>query len=1223
MANTTLQQAPNTQADSFIRIQVFIPAQEPAARLLIDFNFSAESLDEKVLQAARKAPDNDDLMETLNGIVQLNDNPGNWKAWAMAGRKNVVTVRLSNHLDADKNKLPADQWSQGNFTLGVPRTSVQKNVGFSLNYQVRDASNRKVIQEGHVDIELAPAGSGADPIPVVRLWTDQKSPTALDPGTKVKISWRVDDAVSGVLKGPLPGDAQQMTLQDGNDSRYDLSAGSIYVRIAGSQIYLLQATVKTKSGAKVDVERNLVLDIASLGKKAFLHIFPDYILPYARVRAYWAAWGVSSATLIGLGKSQRLLPTGGNSNRSPEDDQEGEGDKYFRTGDRDADISLQITLGNKAPETAGTSTIHVVSWKDIETEGPFKQIGPVPLGLAVAWSESRNTGKLIGCNYDGIWMTDVGLGDFDTREARPKRSLAAEFAPPEVKLKKRLEPVALGEVAEWFAVTALGEGFAALLRPKAGGDPALVRFDLEKKEISRKTLPGSLRTWVSNRTASIDLMVLGERLFLRVAVALPEHAWHSEAWSTKGLDDRDGWREEPLPAGLPGFRFTTIGQVMYALQPETGRLLQFGLQPDGRLSDPRMAAPAVDGKGRSLVATGLPVAVGNVLAVLGSPRQENAQGEQKEPTDWVYNPQTDRWTDDCGQGLPLEGRACAAYRNTESKRLWVVDGARLYTLPVANGENLFAHDYLEGNQNLELPAYFDETARFVFTNQLLFDLLPPDAVCQAAGYYDTVCSDAARHALFPSGKTWETLGKNVSAILTLRYRKDDQPGFRLHWQIGPSGDPNTRSVLQVTARANKSGGAVQWTVDTAFLFLTLVDGKPSAEVLAQTSITAPSPDLKFSFPLPSIRKASLDLAIISPTVLSKDGKYAYAANVQNGALLLSQIDLSTRQVVKSVSPWPTAFGEHSLAMIARDKTSIFAVAGNALHAFDERLQETPLTMIAPQVGNVSNDVAVVQDFTITGLIVSTDQKVYLAGGIFIQPYRGDRNWLPMDYMARIDLTKPVNGNRLAVLPKNNYNEMLADSPVPMAISKNNAKVYAALRNHDLLVIDTASFSISYPDKQEHKHQCLYLSDDGQRLYSIIEGNPAMQLLKLNPGDLKTEKSLPLDAPSQYVNLSGYGAPAPYVSIGEYFRYLPSCDLLESPQGEDLIVAYGNSIRVVDLSTWTIRQTIALDTCVRLLQVLEGPMHTWKIRAWGRAAVDPQGRVLDNKTVLYEVLVGRG
>ena len=39
------------------------------------------------------------------------------------------------------------------------------------------------------------------------------------------------------------------------------------------------------------------------------------------------------------------------------------------------------------------------------------------------------------------------------------------------------------------------------------GDPALVRFDLEKKEISRKTLPGSLRTWVSNRTASIDLMV--------------------------------------------------------------------------------------------------------------------------------------------------------------------------------------------------------------------------------------------------------------------------------------------------------------------------------------------------------------------------------------------------------------------------------------------------------------------------------------------------------------------------------------------------------------------------------------------------------------------------------------------------------------------------------------------------------------------------------------------
>src|SRR5262249_40123677 len=110
---------------------------------------------------------------------------------------------------------------------------------------------------------------------------------------------------SGKLLGPLAGGVPVLTLEDGTP--FELSRGAIGVRAVGHATYLLHAIVEDQ-GAQLQIIRTLVLDAFTPSQYAALRLVPHTVLPYGRVDAYWAAWGVSMAMLrVGETSTRRLL----------------------------------------------------------------------------------------------------------------------------------------------------------------------------------------------------------------------------------------------------------------------------------------------------------------------------------------------------------------------------------------------------------------------------------------------------------------------------------------------------------------------------------------------------------------------------------------------------------------------------------------------------------------------------------------------------------------------------------------------------------------------------------------------------------------------------------------------------------------------------------------------------------------------------------------------------
>ena len=272
------------------------PLGEP---LLIEIKLPVEWVDERIGAAARNARTSDSPanMVALEGIV---DVAKEWSVWAYNDpNDHLAAIRVFNNVD-QKTGLPATALAglqaDAKLVLSVPlrrqTTLAQVSIPYSYQYGGRKAPR----VDGTLEVTQPFAGNWA---PRVSLTTDQANPMMIPFTTKVKISWKIADAVGAVLRGPLSGGHSELRLSSDRSSDFWIDQGSIEVRAVGPVTYLLDAEVKGPSGPpNVQVIRTVSLDISKAENYGSMRLLPDRALPHDQVEIQWAVWGVKNATIL-------------------------------------------------------------------------------------------------------------------------------------------------------------------------------------------------------------------------------------------------------------------------------------------------------------------------------------------------------------------------------------------------------------------------------------------------------------------------------------------------------------------------------------------------------------------------------------------------------------------------------------------------------------------------------------------------------------------------------------------------------------------------------------------------------------------------------------------------------------------------------------------------------------------------------------------------------------
>lgn len=649
-----------------------------------------------VNDAAVKAASN----ETPPGAMRLDDvvnGPQGWSVWARRESSDstpiIVLINDRDQQTGEQLSDPIKFAAAAESIIRIPLNpqTKQDNIDLTYSYAHDDPEDR-------VDGKLQLKSTQEKDLPVVTLTSDAKNPTMITPGDLVKITWKIPDGVSAILRGPLPGDNSELSLSSDPTADFKIAGGSLSVRVVGLMNYVLQAEVKREGKPNVQIVKMLTLDTAN---KKHIYIGPRQgkVLPFGLIEMDWAAWGVP-----------QVIITAGDTTRVIKLTQQTFGGSFEGSG------VMRVSAGKTGPETilieakpeSRSKHVLVTSWQHMTKP----EVAGQPVGLAVS------APKIALLTTDGLYIADVGKLD------------------PSPALKKLMFVKKTADAStEWFALTTLGNRFFCLKRN--GHDTEVVAFAIDgtPETIPPLTLHTDLSRIAILPRAAIDLVGFGNRIY--VVADLPPRGGDyggrraysiSFDWTNK----KAAYRPEPALDNLAGFRLVTFDDALYALNRETGQMFRFELTRAGTLGPPLHAASAVrkeNGQEKSMIRDGLFVPVGRVLVVLSPTAvptldsleeydlhnvlsyESTASADGSVPQDLVYNPQKNYWAR-CGHDLDVKRSAVAAFRDGDSPRLWVIqpDG-ETYTLPVGS-ESLFVRDYVLDFPTKPLSPYLNKKRKF-------------------------------------------------------------------------------------------------------------------------------------------------------------------------------------------------------------------------------------------------------------------------------------------------------------------------------------------------------------------------------------------------------------------------------------------------------------------------------------------------------------------------------
>jgi hypothetical protein len=737
-------------------------------RLVIDFSPPGYLVDNRINAAAIAAAKSDDSAgaESLAGIVT---GPQGWSVWARREPSDSsLFIVFINDMDQNGNNLPAPvKFPAGSeFTVTIPLdpTATRGHIDLLYSYQ------REQEDSFYGKIELKPDQTTFTP--VVRLFTRHKNPTMVKPGEKVDVSWEIQDGVSAVLRGPLPGGNPEIKLETKAGADFKLSEGSVDVYVMSTTIYVLEAVVKREGHDNVQVVRMLTLDTSN-HKYLYVSLYPNDILPHGLLEINWAAWGVREVTInvttLNNRHTTRTIPL----------TQQTKGRSYEGTGVMRVSASktgekVVLSAESMEPESKDAS---VVSWVPL-----LKSDLKDPLAMALL------APKLAVLTAEGLFIFTVGESDPSTQLDKLAFRKTSTETPK-----------------QWLSLTGVEKEkkkMFVVLRRTNQDDLEVAPYTLDgtPEDIAPLNLPASVRPLVTGQGTIYDCVGFRGRVYVVVEAGFPDaklRGAFSVAFdnNTKKSD----YRPEPLLEPLAGYRLVTFDGSLYALSRASGRMFRFDLTTSGTLEEPRAAASAIKEDSplkESMIRKGVFVPLTKTLAVL-SPTSvpsvksldrfglHNVLGYEAEstaspnsPQDLVYNPQKNYWAR-CGHDINVEQLAVTAYRPTGSRRLWLIQpNGETHTLAVGS-ESLFVHDYVSSVPTAALPPYLDKKREFTITNNTRMNFVPMGEKYHNAGLTGFAPTGPAE-LLSPLP---EKLPSGGSATFQFRYNEADPAPTRLRFLV--------------------------------------------------------------------------------------------------------------------------------------------------------------------------------------------------------------------------------------------------------------------------------------------------------------------------------------------------------------------------------------------------------------------------------------------------------
>lgn len=782
---------------SFTATQLIIKVKNISSAALqkslsIDLSPPAYLLDNRIIEAARAAAESEDPpgVASLAGVV----TGVPWSVWAGGDLTEAsVSILLLNDRDQAGKKLEPIKLDAGaEFSINIPLNpnAPRGNIEFTYSYQHGNEPDSRV--DGKLELKSDPSGWTPD----VTFMTDQPTPTAIAPRTPVKIFWNIKDAVSGTLRGPLPGGNTELTLSDSTTSNYKLSEGSFQLVAVGPVTYILQAEVKRPDGKpNVLVVKMISLDVRAKEKYGYVEARPPRVLPFGLVEIDWAAWGVDEI-IIDAGGASRKIPL---TEMTLSGVRQGIGVMRITAGQPRPDQSLLETTVNlnteigKTLKTEASTKFSVIPWRKMLKSSFTGQ----PVGVAFA------NEQLMLVTTDGLFIARVGPNDFNPINYDLVDNVP--FSRPTTPTDK---PKA------WLAIAALGKKFV-VLRQTAQDDAQVALYNFDGKlEGLPIDLPSELRPLVKGDLTVFDLAIYSGRAYVVVEGVLPGGTVR-RAFSVS-FDSTPKQRNEPLLEQLVGYRLLTFDDTLYALNRNLGRMLRFSLKTNGELDQPYKAASAVSqtsGRPLSMIRQGQFVPVGRVMAVLSpnslpsiaslasfglqnvlnyenlmAPRDPNSV-----PQDLVYNPQHDRWVRS-GHGIEIRPGMLCAYRGGESPRLWIVEpNGDTYTLTVGT-EHLFSHDFVTRFPAKPLLPVLDKKRTFTIINDSEIQFVAMNEACIRNGLAPFSATGPVEMIKAPP----TNLPTRTEQTFELKYNEAESPTVTLRFLVQKAAGVKHDYVLEVT-----------------------------------------------------------------------------------------------------------------------------------------------------------------------------------------------------------------------------------------------------------------------------------------------------------------------------------------------------------------------------------------------------------------------------------------
>lgn len=755
-----------------------------------------------IRKAAEEAPKKNPPLANVD--AQVKGTEGKFSVWVEPETSDhFLTIRFFNDLDKDCAEIsPMILTAGAEFTILIPLDPDTHHISINLPYGYEYQGEPRV--DGKLELKVEETGWTPD----VTLWTDKASPTAIEPRTDVIINWKIENGVSAVLRGPLPGGNTEWSLSDSPTSKFKMSQGSFLIKAVASVTYMLQAEVKDPSGKRpnMEVARMLTLDISTAGKQGYLAVRPARVLPYGLVELDWAAWGVKAIRITTPGAFREFQLT----DMTLSGFAQGSGVVRTiarKTSDAKTPADLYIELQGTMQKACDTA-YEVVPWTKIEGK-PFTG-RPLGLAIAAATVAPPAAPKMGLLTTDGLWIAEVGEYDsFDTVD--------------ELKFTK----ANTDRPRAWLAIAALGNKFVVLRQTDQSLQVALYKSNGTLDEIP----PLDLKP-VMGSDPVFDFTVYRNRVYVVVESSRAGRVRSAFSVGFDSTTKKAEFLNEFLLESLHGYRLVTFDNALFALNRDSGRMLRLELK-DGKL-EPYKAASAVDETGASMVKQGLLVPAGRVLAVLSPTAVPSLaslasfglknvlpytnltppQDTSRSPQDLVYSPLNDRWSR-CGHGLDIK-EGVVAFRGGPSPRLWVIDpNGETHTLTGAS-EDLFLPDYVKDLPSKPLPPVLNKKREFMFINNSGMQFVPLNETCFRAGLWPFSASSLVQLSTpLPKGSD----PRKPEPIL-FRYNEAESPSKTILRFLAKRG-PGVKHeyVLEVTL----NGPNFSWGT-TAFKRITLDGG---------------------------------------------------------------------------------------------------------------------------------------------------------------------------------------------------------------------------------------------------------------------------------------------------------------------------------------------------------------------------------------------------------------